>query len=176
MPDWIMERVRHGAVVGKRSEEFFKVVRTLKGHGWVAGEIEALLADHPDWIAVKYWSRLRKEVDPGYNKATTPHGIFTPLPQEEPAPAGPFVPKYKNLAAFIREYQPISYTLEGILPSGVFYFLTARRSTGKTAFLIAALFAIILGAPEILGVKVRKGKRKFVEQAADKRYRLTAKG
>src|ERR1700730_15123170 len=118
-----------------------------------------------------YSSCPREKQDAWY----TEHGS-----EDRTAPNGqdatPFVPKYKTLAVFIREYQPISYTLEGILPSGVFYFLTARRSTGKTAFLVAALFAIILGAPEILGVKVRKGKRKFVEQAADKRYRLTAKG
>jgi hypothetical protein len=147
--------VRHGAVVGNRSEEFFKVVRTLKGRGWAAGEIEALLADHPDGIAVKYWNRLRQEVDRVYYKATTPHGVFTQLPQDAAVIQAPFVPKYKNLAAFIREYQPISYTLEGILPSGVFYFLTARRSTGKTAFLVAALFAIILGNDELLGVRVK---------------------
>lgn len=174
MPGWIMESVRHGAVVGNRSEEFFKVVRTLKGHGWAVGEIEALLADHPDGIAVKYWNRLRQEVDRVYYKATTPHGKFTPLPQDAQAPGAPFVPKYKNLAVFIREYQPISYTLEGILPSGVFYFLTARRSTGKTAFLVAALFAIILGNAELLGVKVKKGRVAYValENPTDLRMKL----
>jgi hypothetical protein len=174
MPDWIMETVRHGAEVGKRSDEFFKVVRTLKGNGWNAGEIEALLGDHPDGIAAKYWTRLRQEVDRVYYKATTPHGTFTPLPAGELSVAAPFVPKYKNLAAFIREYQPISYTLEGILPSGVFYFLTARRSTGKTAFLVAALFAIILGNDELLGVKVKKGRVAYValENPTDLRMKL----
>jgi hypothetical protein len=90
---------------------------------------------------------------------------------EEPRP---FVPKYKDLAAFIREYQPISYTLEGILPRGVFYFRTARRSTGKTAFLIAALFAIILGNSEILGVKVKKGRIAYIalENPTDLRMKL----
>jgi hypothetical protein len=85
----------------------------------------------------------------------------------------PFVPRYKDLATFIREY-PISYTLEGILPSGVFYFLTARRSTGKTAFLIAALFAIILGNNDILGVKVRKGRIAYIalENPTDLRMKL----
>jgi hypothetical protein len=68
MPDWIMEAVRHGAEPGKRSEGFFKVVRTLKGHGWGARRIEALLADHPDGIAEKYWNRLRQETDRAYYK------------------------------------------------------------------------------------------------------------
>src|SRR5205807_5232898 len=88
--------------------------------------------------------------------------------------AAPFVPKYKTLAVFIREYLPISYTLEGILPSSVFYFLTARRSTGKTAFLVAALFAIILGNAEILGVKVKKGRVAYValENPTDLRMKL----
>jgi hypothetical protein len=102
-------------------------------------------------------------------------GKSPPPNGEDPAAAtGPFVPKYKNLAVFIREYQPISYTLEGILPSGVFYFLTARRSTGKTAFLVAALFAIILGNAEILGVRVKKGRVAYIalENPTDLRMKL----
>jgi AAA domain/Bifunctional DNA primase/polymerase, N-terminal len=86
----------------------------------------------------------------------------------------PFVRKFKNLASFIREYKPISYTIDGVLPSGVFYFLTARRSTGKTAFLIAALFAIILGDKNILGVKVKKGRVAYIalENPTDLRMKL----
>jgi RecA-family ATPase len=89
-------------------------------------------------------------------------------------PAGAFVQKYKDLATFLREYRPISYTLDSILPSGVFYFLTARRSTGKTAFFVAALFAIILGISEILGVKVKKGRVAYIalENPTDLRMKL----
>ena len=102
---------------------------------------------------------------------------FSALADDLYVPPGdpqPFVPKYKNLAVFIREYQPISYTLEGILPSSVFYFLTARRSTGKTAFLVAALFAIILGNTELLGVRVKKGRVAYValENPTDLRMKL----
>jgi hypothetical protein len=68
MPDWIMETVRHGAPEGKRSDQFFRVVRALKSRGWAAGEIEALLADHPNGIASKYWNRLRQEVGRVYHK------------------------------------------------------------------------------------------------------------
>jgi AAA domain len=89
-------------------------------------------------------------------------------------PQAPFVQKYKNLAVFISEYQPISYTIEGILPSSVFYFLTARRSTGKTAFLVAALFAIILGNTELLSVRVKKGRVAYIalENPTDLRMKL----
>jgi hypothetical protein len=88
--------------------------------------------------------------------------VREPLTPNGQAESAAFIPRYKNLAVFLREYQPISYTLEGILPSSVFYFLTARRSTGKTAFLIAALFAIILGNNEILSVKVKKGRVVYI--------------
>src|ERR1700730_15646259 len=59
-----------------------------------------------------------------------------------------FVRKFKGGGAFIREYVPISYTLDGILPSGVLYFVTARRGTGKTAWLLAVILAVALDRQE----------------------------
>ena len=98
MPDWIMESVCHGAEPGKRSEGFFKVVRTLKGHGWGARQIEALLADHPDGIAEKYWNRLRQETDRAYYKLQSGGGpplhsepFFTAPDWQEAAPPLPIV-------------------------------------------------------------------------------------
>jgi hypothetical protein len=121
---------------------------------------------------VAKWLGYRGQPGEQTNSTAQDHEPF--IREDRGEESRPFVPRYKNLAAFIREYQPISYTLEGILPSGVFYFLTARRSTGKTAFLIASLFAIILGNKDILGVKVRKGRVAYIalENPTDLRMKL----
>ena len=69
----------------------------------------------------------------------------------------PLVRKFKGGGAFVREYVPISYPLDGILPSGSLYFLTARRATGKTAWAQALLLAVELGRREIIGIDIEQG-------------------
>ncbi len=63
---------------------------------------------------------------------------------------------------FIRSYQPISYTIDGILPSGYLYGITAKQGSGKTAFMITAALAVVLGNKDILGCEVEKGRVAYV--------------
>jgi AAA domain len=64
---------------------------------------------------------------------------------------------------FVRSYVPLSYAVEGVLPSGYLYGLTARRGDGKTAWLICATAATIKGDGEkILGFPVRQGRVVYV--------------
>ena len=44
---------------------------------------------------------------------------------------GPFVRRFKRADDFILEYSPISYTIEGVLPSGAIYGVTGRRGTAR---------------------------------------------
>jgi hypothetical protein len=64
--------------------------------------------------------------------------------------------------SFTRSYAPLSYPLEGILPSGTLYGLTARQGTGKTAFMQAAALAVATGRKEIIGVDVEPGRVAYV--------------
>lgn len=75
---------------------------------------------------------------------------------------------------FIEAYKPICYTIEGILPSGFLYGLTARRSGGKTAFLITASLAVIKGEQAILGREVKRGRVAYIikENPDDFRMKL----
>jgi hypothetical protein len=75
---------------------------------------------------------------------------------------------------FIRAYRPICYTIEGVLPSGFIYGLTARRSGGKTALLIAAALAPIKGGREILGREVEQGRAAYVIKENPDDFRMKA--
>src|SRR5208337_917624 len=85
-----------------------------------------------------------------------------------------FHKKHKGCGDFIDEYEPISYTLENMLPSGKLYFLTARRSTGKTAFLMTAMFAIAFNRPDIIGTGVTPGHTAYIafENPTDIRMKI----
>jgi hypothetical protein len=63
---------------------------------------------------------------------------------------------------FMRSYEPISYTLGGILPSGYLYGLTAKQGSGKTALKIAAALAVAFGREDILGCPVERGRVAYV--------------
>jgi hypothetical protein len=63
---------------------------------------------------------------------------------------------------FLRSYEPISYTVDGILPSGYLYGITAKQGSGKTAFMIAASTAVAIGNNGILGCEVEKGRVAYV--------------
>lgn len=70
--------------------------------------------------------------------------------------------RVSGAGTFMRSYEPISYTLGGILPSGFLYGLTAKQGSGKTAFMIAATLAVVLGNKDILGCEVEKGRVAYV--------------
>jgi hypothetical protein len=63
---------------------------------------------------------------------------------------------------FMRSYAPISYTIDGVLPSGCLYGLTAKPGTGKTAGMIAATLAVETGREDILGCAVEMGRVAYV--------------
>jgi AAA domain/CHC2 zinc finger len=63
---------------------------------------------------------------------------------------------------FMRSYVPISYTIDGVLPSGCLYGLTAKPGTGKTAGMIAATLAVETGREDILGCAVERGRVAYV--------------
>jgi biotin operon repressor len=78
---------------------------------------------------------------------------------------------------FVRSYVPLSYSIEGVLPSGYLYGLTARRGDGKTAWLITTALATIKGDGEkILGFPVRKGRVAYIakENPEDFKMKLAA--
>jgi AAA domain len=70
---------------------------------------------------------------------------------------------------FLAAYEPISYTIDGMLPSGYLYGLTARRGGGKTAWMIAASLAVMTGRSDILGREVEQGRVAYIvkENSAD---------
>jgi DNA-binding transcriptional ArsR family regulator len=68
----------------------------------------------------------------------------------------------KGAGTFMRSYESISYTLDGILPSGYLYGLTAKQGSGKTAFMIAAALAVALGREDILACPVERGRVAYV--------------
>lgn len=73
---------------------------------------------------------------------------------------------------FLAAYIPISYTIEGVLPSGYVYGVTAKRGGGKTAFLIGATLAIIKGNPTILGTEVQQGRVAYVVKENPDDFRM----
>jgi hypothetical protein len=77
---------------------------------------------------------------------------------------------------FMRSYAPISYTIDGILPSGFLYGLTAKPGTGKTAWKIAATLAVGMNRRDILGLDVESGRVAYVtiENPIDFKMKLAA--
>ncbi|PNE11332.1 MAG: hypothetical protein CR217_09330 [Beijerinckiaceae bacterium] len=77
---------------------------------------------------------------------------------------------------FMRSYEPISYTIDGILPSGYLYGLTAKQGSGKTALKIAATLAVAMNRRDILGLDVESGRVAYVtiENPIDFKMKLAA--
>jgi hypothetical protein len=77
---------------------------------------------------------------------------------------------------FMRSFAPISYTIDGILPSGYLYGLTAKQGTGKTACKIAATLAVGMNRRDILGLDVESGRVAYVtiENPIDFKMKLAA--
>jgi hypothetical protein len=71
-----------------------------------------------------------------------------------PEGAEPFVRKVKRGGEFLAEYTPITYTIDGVLPSGSLYGLTGKRGSAKTAFLQGMSLSVVTGRRDILGFDV----------------------
>src|SRR5262249_48835927 len=95
-----------------------------------------------------------------------------PRPNGSDAPQ-PFRRKVKRGGDFLREYEPLIYTFDGLLPAGCIYGVTARRSTGKTAFLQAGSLSIIANK-EIIGFAPEPGRVAYIilENPTDFRMKL----
>jgi hypothetical protein len=78
--------------------------------------------------------------------------------EEKTLPPSPVI----GAGTFMKSYKPISYTLDGILPSGYLYGLTAKQGSGKTAFMIAAALAVAPGREDILGCALERGRVAYV--------------
>jgi hypothetical protein len=76
---------------------------------------------------------------------------------------------------FLAEYEPLVYTIDGILPAGSIYGLTGKRGTGKTAFLQSTALSVITGRREIMGFDVELGRVAYVilENPDDFRAKLS---
>lgn len=83
--------------------------------------------------------------------------------------------RIKGIADFLREYEPINYTIDGLVPGGSIYGVTAKRGAGKTAFLTSTALAVATGDAKILGLEVEKGRVAYVilENPTDFRMKLS---
>ena len=63
---------------------------------------------------------------------------------------------------FMRSSAPISYTVDGQLPSGFTYALTAKTGAGKTAFAQIVTLAVSMNRPDIIGADVEPGRVAYV--------------
>ncbi|PNE10602.1 MAG: hypothetical protein CR217_13420 [Beijerinckiaceae bacterium] len=110
---------------------------------------DALLADADpeiaEWARTKGLANGEREIRRIYEKAGG-------LPPARVVGAG----------TFMRSYTPISYTVEGLLPSGFMYALTAKTGAGKTAFAQAVTFAVTMNKPDIIGAEVEPGRVAYV--------------
>jgi len=68
----------------------------------------------------------------------------------------------QGAGSFMRSYQAISYTINGMLPSGYLYGLTGRQGTGKTALKQAATIAVAMNRPDVIGCDVEPGRVAYV--------------
>jgi hypothetical protein len=69
IPDELQTLVTRGAPLGRRSEQFHRVITWFKGLGYAVDEIEAELSKFPAGIAEKYDGRLRQEIERCFEKA-----------------------------------------------------------------------------------------------------------
>jgi hypothetical protein len=100
-----------------------------------------------------FWPREKQYA--WYAEQTAPNGHDERAPKKPPS-------RVIGAGTFMRSYEPISYTLGGILPSGYLYGTTAKQGSGKTAFMIAAELAVAFGREDILGCAVERGRVAYV--------------
>jgi AAA domain len=75
--------------------------------------------------------------------------------------APPIRPRFRTLAEFIAEYQPVAEVVADLLSAGSLYTLTANTGVGKTAWLSSTALAIGTGRADIIGRPVTKGRVAF---------------
>ena len=90
---------------------------------------------------------------------------------EQPAPKP--VPVW-GIAEFVAQYEPIKYTIDGLLPGGSIYGVTAKRGDGKTAFLTSTTLAVATGRSDVMGLDVEQGRVAYIilENPTDFRMKL----
>jgi AAA domain len=100
---------------------------------------------------------------------------MTEVPKYEDFKAAP-IARVKGIADFLAEYEPIKYTIDGLLPGGSIYGLTAKRGAGKTALLTSAALAVATGEEKFLGLEVEQGRVAYIilENPTDFRMKLSA--
>jgi AAA domain len=127
----------------------------------------------------RYRPRLAHDADDGtfepeYPPPVGPHdyGIDNWMDGRPEQPAPKPVPVW-GIAEFVAQYEPIKYTIDGLLPGGSIYGVTAKRGDGKTAFLTSTALAVATG-PDILGLDVEKGRVAYIilENPTDFRMKL----
>jgi len=116
-----------------------------------------------------YSSWPREKQNAWYAKQTEPNGHDERAPKKPPS-------SVIGAGTFMRSYEAISYALDGVLPSGCLYGLTAKPGTGKTAWMITATLAVETGRQEILGCSVECGRVAYItiENPVDFKMKLTA--
>jgi hypothetical protein len=70
--------------------------------------------------------------------------------------------RISGIAEFLARYKPINYTIDGLLPGGSIYGVTAKRSAGKTAFLTSTALAVAADRSDIHGFDVEKGRVAYI--------------
>jgi hypothetical protein len=82
----------------------------------------------------------------------------------------------RGIAKFLSEYKPINYTIDGLVPGGSIYGVTAKRGAGKTALLTSTALAVATGDDKILGLEVEAGRVAYIilENPTDFRMKLSA--
>jgi hypothetical protein len=98
------------------------------------------------------------------------------FPAGEPTTPVVLPSRVYGAGTFMRSYVAISYTIEGVLPSGSLYGLTAKQGTGKTAWKITATIAVAMNRKDILGCEVEPGRVAYVtiENPIDFKMKLSA--
>src|SRR5687767_403644 len=67
-------------------------------------------------------------------------------------------PKFLSSAAFLGDFEPPEYLIDGILLRGYLYSLTAPTGAGKTAVALWFAFALDTGRERLAGKPVKRGK------------------
>jgi hypothetical protein len=82
----------------------------------------------------------------------------------------------KTVAAFCREYEPVSYAVEPFVRSSSLYTLTAKTGVGKTGLLISTALAKAAGRSNLLKRETNKGRVAYLtaENPDDLRMRIMA--